>query len=81
MPRKPKQETHKGVYEKNKGSGIWWIRYVNSEGKRIAESVGLFGDAVRRYNDCKQAVRDGATTQPLRHRGTLFSQLVEDALK
>jgi len=46
MPRKPKEEKHKGVYKKNPDVDIWWIRWIDAEGKRRTESIGTFGDAV-----------------------------------
>lgn len=30
----------RGVWERIPGSGIWWIHYVDAEGKRRREKVG-----------------------------------------
>ena len=49
MPRKAKEQKHKGVFERDKGTGIWWVRYVDVDGKRKARSIGTFGDAVNFY--------------------------------
>jgi hypothetical protein len=57
MPRKPKQEKHKGVFERVKGSGIWWIRYTNEQGKRVTSKVGTFSAAVRVYEQRTTAIR------------------------
>jgi site-specific recombinase XerD len=46
MPRKAKEQRHKGVYKKNPDVDIWWIRWMDEDGKRRTESIGTFGDAV-----------------------------------
>jgi integrase len=81
MPRKPKVEKHRGVYEKVKGSGIWWIRYTK-DGKRITESIGRHGDAVTIYGQRVMEIRTGVKlglTQG--RRGIRFGALAQDALR
>lgn len=88
MPRKPKQEKAKGVFEKPKGSGIWWIRYTDSDGKRRSESVGRFGDAKERYNARKLEIKTGTAIIPDRRRrseaeeesGTRLTALIDHAV-
>jgi site-specific recombinase XerD len=80
MPRKPKQERHKGVFEKVKGSGIWWIRYTNEQGKRVASKVGTFSAAVRVYEQRTMAIRVGILLPNSPRRGAKFSELVVDAI-
>jgi hypothetical protein len=47
MPRKiTKKET--GVYEKEPGSGVWWIRF-KSNGVTRREKIGRRGDAIAAY--------------------------------
>jgi integrase len=36
----------RGVFEKVKGSGKWWIRYTGADGKRHQETAGRHGDAI-----------------------------------
>ena len=79
MPRKPKQEKHKGVFEKVKNSGIWWIRYTNEQGKRVTSKVGNFSAAVRVYEQRTTAIRVGILLPNSPRRGTKFSELVTDA--
>ena len=81
MPRKPKQEKHKGVFEKVKDSGIWWIRYTNEQGKRVTSKVGNFSAAVRVYEQRTTAIRVGILLPNSPRRGTKFSELVADANK
>lgn len=86
MPRKQKQqlEKYKGVYEKYPGSGIWWIRYTNAQGKRVTESIGRRSDAITIYQQRMTEKRTGELIPIGKHgygRGVKFSTLVEDALK
>lgn len=81
MPRKPKVETARGVFEKPKGSGIWWIRYTDAEGNRRAESVGRFGDAKETYNVRKLEIKVGLVLPTGRSaRGVKLATLIDDAL-
>jgi site-specific recombinase XerD len=52
MPRKKAPEKIKGVYERQPGSGVWWIQYF-VEGKRHRERVGSRGNAVKLYQTRK----------------------------
>ena len=81
MPRKPKEQEHKGVFEKDKGSGIWWCRYVDVDGTRKSRSIGTFGDAVNFYEGEKARIRKHIVAPPATHRGIRYTKLVDDALK
>ena len=81
MPRKPKQEKHKGVFEKVKGSGIWWVRYTNETGKRVTAKVGTFSTAAKVYDQRTTEIRLGILLPVSQRRGTKFSELVTDAIK
>jgi site-specific recombinase XerD len=82
MPRKQPIEKHKGVYEKSPGSGIWWIRWTNAQGKRVTESIGRHGDAVTMYRQRITEKRAGLIIPIGKSaRGVRFSSLVEDVLK
>ena len=57
MPRKTtKKET--GVYEKEPGSGVWWIRF-KSNGVTRHEKIGRRGDAIAAYKDRKTSILRG----------------------
>ncbi len=81
MPRKRKEQKHRGCFQRPKGSGIWWIRYVDSDGKRKARCVGTFSDAVHAYEEAKVNVRKGLLAAPARLRGIRYGALIDDALK
>lgn len=81
MPRKPKEQKHAGVFEKIKGSGIWWVRYTNAQGKRAKAKVGTFSQAVAVYEQRKAEVRLGVLLPAASHRAARdFKQRVELAL-
>jgi site-specific recombinase XerD len=81
MPRRPREEKHKGVFERVIGSNIWWIRYTNERGKRITSKVGTFSIAVRVYEQRTAAIRLGMLLPSSPRRGVKFSELVADAIK
>jgi site-specific recombinase XerD len=80
MPRKPKEQEHRGVFERLKGSNIWWIRYTNERGKRVTSKVGTFAAAVHVYDQRTAAIRLGVLLPHSPRRGVKFSELVTDAI-
>ncbi len=74
--------THpKGVYEKVKGSGIWWVRYADAGGRRRREKAGTKGMALMLYRKRKtEAVQGKKLPETLRRRSVLFEELIQDAL-
>jgi site-specific recombinase XerD len=80
MPRKPKEQKHRGVFERVKGSNIWWIRYTNEQGKRVTSKVGTFAAAVHVYDQRTAAIRLGVLLPHSPRRGVKFSELVTDAI-
>lgn len=57
MKREPKKQ--RGVFERPKGSGIWWIRYVDADGILHREKVGSRAAAIAAYQLRKTQVREG----------------------
>jgi integrase len=56
----PKQtEKLRGIYEKAAGSGVWWISYFDSEGRRRREKAGSRGTAVKLYQKRKTDIHEG----------------------
>jgi integrase len=49
----------RGIFERPKGSGIWYIRYHDAEGVEHRESVGAKGLARRIYDKRKAQIRAG----------------------
>ena len=57
--RKRDEMQHRGVFEKEPGSGIWWIRYF-ANGQKKREKVGRKSDAIALYQRRKSEIRAGA---------------------
>ena len=48
---------HRGIFERPKGSGIWWICYFDQYGRKHREKVGMKSAAVEKYHQRKTDVR------------------------
>jgi hypothetical protein len=71
----------RGIYERPKGSGIWWILYY-VEGKRRREKVGRKSDSIKLYQSRKSDALAGRKLPELRDSRVLsFSELIDDALE
>ena len=71
----------KGVYEREPGSNVWWIRYADATGKERREKIGRRKTAVTMYQSRKLGVLEGKKLpENMRNRGTTLAQLVDDAL-
>jgi integrase len=71
----------RGVFEKEPGSGVWWIVYFDQFGKRRREKAGTKSVAIKLYGKRKQQVLEGKKLPELFRKPSVdFSQLVEDAL-
>lgn len=70
-----------GLMERIPGSGIWWIRYTDSRGKRHLEKAGRKGDAIdllsKRNREKLLAVK---LPEKLRGKIITFRELAQDAL-
>jgi site-specific recombinase XerD len=49
----------RGVFEKDKGSGVWWTRYHDQFGKLHREKVGPKSLAIKAYQKRKTEIREG----------------------
>ena len=80
LPRKQKgSRPPRGVYEKHPGSGVWWIRFVDSEGKYRREKIGSYSAALKLYMKRKQQALEGKKLpETLKRRLVLFSELCDD---
>lgn len=65
----------KGVFERPKGSGIFWINYYDSDGKRHREMVGRESVAENAYLQRRQEVREGKFRPPRNSRSMTFRTL------
>ncbi len=80
VPRKPKQSKHKGVFERDKGSNIWLVRFTSHDGKRVSRCIGTFSDACNFVDEQKVRVRRGIMAPIPSHRGVRYSQIVSEAI-
>lgn len=76
---KPRQH-HRGVFERDRGSGVWWIRYVDQHGRLHREKVGAYSLAVKAYNARKGEVATGKFLG-VRRREVLVRDAIADRLK
>jgi hypothetical protein len=71
----------RGIYERPRGSGIWWILYY-VYGKRRREKVGRKSDAIKLYQSRKADALAGRKLPELRGSRVLsLSELIDDALE
>jgi len=79
MPRKVVRK-ERGVFEKEPGSGIWWIRFkVN--GVEHREKVGRRGDAIKLYKILKTDILRGVKMPAnMKDKGIGFSVLAQESI-
>jgi hypothetical protein len=79
-PRKAKRR-ERGVFEKERGSGIWWVRYADGNGKIRREKVGPKGLALRLYRKRKVQVREqGFFPERTKDSGQTFADAMDSYL-
>lgn len=79
--RKQNEKKQRGVFERPKGSGVWWIVYYEN-GKRHREKVGAKGAAIDLYRVRKAAIRLGQKLPPLKRTApVMVSDLIDLVLK
>jgi len=61
----------RGIYEKVKGSGDWYIHYFDADGRRHRQHVGRHSAAVLAYFKKKQEIREGQFVSPAEKRDAL----------
>ncbi len=77
-----KSKRQRGVFEKDPGSGVWWIRYADQYGRIHREKVGPKSLAIDTYRKRKTEVREGRffPNKP-RQRKVGFPEIAGDALE
>ena len=71
----------RGVFERPKGSGIWWIRYADEAGQIHREKVGMKHAAINIYQLRKTQIRLGKFTPDEvkgKHQNASFGEIIED---
>lgn len=72
----------KGVFEKMPGSGIWWIRFADSDGRIRREKAGTKAQAKQLYFKRKaEALQRKKLPELLRAKPTDFAELAKDCLE
>lgn len=77
----PKKEPKKilGIFERPKGSGVWWIRYADEFGDIHREKVGLRSRAIEVYQQRKTEIRHGKfEPDNIRRRSHNLREILED---
>jgi integrase len=78
--RKQRKSFVRGVFEKVPGSGAWWIRFVDSDGRLRREKAGTKSAAIALYRKRKNKALEGQKLpETLRRRIVPFSELCDDA--
>lgn len=49
----------RGVFQRERGSGVWWIRYHDAAGQPHREKIGSYSDAVKAVKERHKAIRSG----------------------
>jgi integrase len=79
-PRPERQEV-RGVFEKHPGSGMWWIRYVSSDGVYRREKAGTLSQAKNLLTLRRADALRGKKLKGLRQRTVSFAELADDAIE
>ena len=71
----------RGVFEKIPGSGVWWIQYFDTTGRRRRERIGAKSAAIKVVEKRRTDVRVGVKMpENLRARAVTFKELADRAL-
>ena len=71
----------RGIYERVKGSGKWWIRYADVNGKIRRELAGTKANAIKLLHKRKAAVLEGKKLpENLRQKPVTFDEIADEAL-
>jgi site-specific recombinase XerD len=75
------QMRQRGVFEKVRGSNIWWVRYVDAEGRFRREKAGTKSAAIILYRKRKTEALEGKKLPDKLRRATFcFAEIARDAL-
>jgi integrase len=68
----------RGLFERPKSSGVWWVRYIDGEGREHRERVGPKGLARQVYEKRKTEIREGRFFPREQQRLVLCSEVLKD---
>src|SRR5439155_20794196 len=83
MADEPKRSKHqRGIFERPKSSGIWWVRYHDEHGREYREKVGPKGLAAEVYRKRKTEVAERRFfPERLRRRNPLLRDFIDEYLR
>lgn len=70
----------RGIFERPKGSGTWWIDYTDGQGVRHREKVGRRRAAIQAYDLRRQQIREGRFLPPRGASGPTFRELADERM-
>jgi integrase len=77
-----KRGNPRGLYEKEIGSGDWWIRYKDAKGKKRREHAGTKSSAIKLYSKRKtEALQGKKLPETLRGREVKFAEIADSGLE
>jgi site-specific recombinase XerD len=78
---RPQGARHRGVFERPRGSGTWWVRYADEHGHIHREKVGPKSLALRLYTRRKAEVAERRFfPERVRRRDVLLADFIRDYL-
>lgn len=78
MPRHLEDARVRGLWERNPGSGVWWIRYRDADGRLRRKKIGRKRAAEDALNAARNKRQEGtALPVNLRNKGVKFKDLAE----
>jgi site-specific recombinase XerD len=73
--------THRGIFERPRGSGSWWVRYADEQGRIHREKAGPKSLALRLYTRRKAEVAERRFfPERVRRRDVLLADFIRDYL-
>jgi hypothetical protein len=75
----PQGAKHRGVFERPRGSGTWWVRYADEHGRIHREKAGPKSLALRLYTKRKAEVQERRFfPERFRRRDVLLADFIRD---
>jgi site-specific recombinase XerD len=68
----------RGVFERPKGSGIWWINYYDGDGVRHREKIGREAVAQEAYLTRRMELKEGKFIAPRSGEGITFKEIAAE---
>ena len=70
----------RGIFEKHVGSNIWWIRFVDGDGRYRREKAGTWSQAYDLLKLRRADALRGIKLPEMRRRAVSFQELADDAI-